>query len=229
MHLVHHRVLVHGVPPMHAGCPLHRHMNFVDNHGDIVSRAALAPRDARPLQIAAALHCIALQAPAGLTKLFMSDIDTKYYSEPDPNTDDRPIYLPRAKVAGGCSNFNALLYHRGTRADYEAWEREGAEGWGPDAVLPYFQKSENNARGASETYGAGGYLEVSDAQYQSPFIDAFLEGCQEQGLAPRDCFNNWAQPQEVCCALTSFSSDAHDCHSPRCSVALGHWSPIRTC
>jgi len=141
---------------------------------------------------------LAMQAPAGLTKLFMSDIDTKYYSEPDPNTDDRPIYLPRAKVAGGCSNFNALLYHRGTRADYEAWEREGAEGWGPDAVLPYFQKSENNARGASETYGAGGYLEVSDAQYQSPFIDAFLEGCQEQGLAPRDCFNNWAQPQEGC-------------------------------
>lgn len=63
--------------------------------------------------------------PVALAKLFFSDIDTQYYSAPDAGANGRPIYLPRANVVGGCSNFNALLYHRGMPGDYKEW----GEGW----------------------------------------------------------------------------------------------------
>lgn len=41
-----------------------------------------------------------------------------------------------------CSCTNATLYHRGTAADYDAWNLPG---WKAEDVLPFFVKSETNA------------------------------------------------------------------------------------
>ena len=35
-----------------------------------------------------------------------------------------------------------MVYMRGSRHDYDEWERRGATGWGYDDVLPYFLRSE---------------------------------------------------------------------------------------
>ena len=43
---------------------------------------------------------------------------------------------------------NAMLYVRGRPLDYDLWEAGGATGWGWNDVLPYFMRSEDNARGA---------------------------------------------------------------------------------
>src|ERR687884_687526 len=49
-----------------------------------------------------------------------------------------------------------------TKLDWDGGEERGAPGWGYRDVLPYFRRSEDNARGASEFHGAGGELSVSE-------------------------------------------------------------------
>lgn len=50
---------------------------------------------------------------------------------------------PRGRGLGGSTLLNGLVYIRGSRHDYDLWERNGCDGWGYDDVLPYFLKSEN--------------------------------------------------------------------------------------
>ena len=64
--------------------------------------------------------------------------------------------MPRAKMLGGCSSMNAMIYIRGNKADYDAWAKDGATGWSYADVLPLFRKSENNSRGADEYHGDSG-------------------------------------------------------------------------
>ena len=66
------------------------------------------------------------------------------------------------KGLGGSSSMNAMLYVRGRPLDYDLWEKQGAAGWGWRDVLPYFLRSEDNARGASEFHAAGGPLRVEE-------------------------------------------------------------------
>ncbi len=54
------------------------------------------------------------------------------------------IYLARGKLLGGSSSTNATLYHRGTAADYDAWD---VPGWGSRDALKWFISAENNCRG----------------------------------------------------------------------------------
>src|SRR6266480_3304363 len=103
-----------------------------------------------------------IKIPAAFPKQFHTKLDWDYATEPEPHVDGRCLYIPRGKSLGGSSSMNAMLYVRGSPLDYDAWERQGAAGWGYSDVLPYFLKSEDNARGASEFHGAGGPLRVSE-------------------------------------------------------------------
>ena len=77
---------------------------------------------------------------------------------------------------------NAMLYVRGRPLDYDAWEAQGAPGWGYRDVLPYFVKSEDNARGASEFHGAGGPLRVSEQRSPRPMDRRLLQACAAAGI-----------------------------------------------
>ena len=70
---------------------------------------------------------------------------------------------------------NAMLYVRGRPLDYDLWVEQGAPGWGWDDVLPYFLRSEDNARGASEFHGAGGELRVSEQRSPRPLDRRLIE------------------------------------------------------
>jgi choline dehydrogenase-like flavoprotein len=96
-----------------------------------------------------------IQTPIAFPAVFKSSIDWDLLGEPEPGLDNRRLYLPRGRVIGGCGSINAMIYARGNRADYEGWAAGGAEGWGYQDVLPYFRRSEDNVRGASEWHGAG--------------------------------------------------------------------------
>ena len=51
--------------------------------------------------------------------------------------------MTKGKVLGGSSSINAMVYMRGHPEDYNRWEEEfGAQGWGYQAVLPFFRKAE---------------------------------------------------------------------------------------
>ncbi|CMS08330.1 dehydrogenase FAD flavoprotein GMC oxidoreductase [Mycobacterium tuberculosis] len=48
--------------------------------------------------------------PAAFSKLFRSEIDWDYLTEPQPELDGREIYWPRGKVLGGSSSMNAMMW-----------------------------------------------------------------------------------------------------------------------
>src|SRR5882724_105708 len=67
--------------------------------------------------------------PAAWVKLFKSEFDWAYETEPNPGLNDRRIFVPRGKGLGGSSMMNAMMYVRGHRADFDEWEALGNRGW----------------------------------------------------------------------------------------------------
>ena len=123
-----------------------------------------------------------IKIPAAFPKQFHTKLDWDYATEPEPHVDGRCLYIPRGKSLGGSSSMNAMLYVRGSPLDYDAWERQGAAGWGYRDVLPYFLKSEDNARGASEFHGAGGPLRVSEQRSPRPLNRRLLAASEGTGI-----------------------------------------------
>ena len=72
---------------------------------------------------------------------------------------------------------------RPSRRLRRAGRRTGCTGWSYDEVLPYFKRSEDNERGASEFHGVGGPLTVSDSRSMCPLIEAQLEAAVQAGYA----------------------------------------------
>lgn len=108
-----------------------------------------------------------IQVPVEWPKLWGTEIDWAYSTEPEPYLNNRKIYHPRGKVLGGSSSINAMIYMRGNRHDYDNWSKLGNAGWSYDEVLPYFKKSENNHKGASQFHGSNGLLSVTDQEAPS--------------------------------------------------------------
>ncbi|HEV2061925.1 MAG TPA: FAD-dependent oxidoreductase, partial [Solirubrobacteraceae bacterium] len=127
-----------------------------------------------------------IHVPLGFLKLGRTDVDWDLSTAPEPFLDRRRVYLPRGKTLGGSSSINAMIYIRGNRRDYDGW---GIPGWTWDDLLPYFIRSEDNERGASELHGAGGPLPVSENRSRNPMSLAWIEAAIDAGIAPTDDFN----------------------------------------
>jgi choline dehydrogenase len=134
-----------------------------------------------------------IHIPAAFPKLFKTPLDWAYETEPQPSLNNRKLFWPRGKVLGGSSSMNAMIYIRGAHWDFDRWRDLGNEGWGFRDVLPYFKKSEDNERGASEYHGAGGPLAVSDLRSPNPISNAYLEAVSELGYTSNDDFNGAGQ------------------------------------
>ncbi len=83
-----------------------------------------------------------IRVPAAWTKLFRSEVDWNYSTEPGGGAAGRRIYWPRGKTLGGSSAINAMMWVRGHPSDFDAWAAAGCEGWAHVDVLPYFHRSE---------------------------------------------------------------------------------------
>jgi choline dehydrogenase-like flavoprotein len=123
-----------------------------------------------------------IKIPAAFAKQFHTKLDWDYATDPEPHVDGRALYIPRGKSLGGSSSMNAMLYVRGSPLDYDAWEAQGAPGWGYRSVLPYFIRSEDNVRGASEFHGSGGPLRVSEQRSPRPMNRRLLAACAAAGI-----------------------------------------------
>jgi choline dehydrogenase len=126
-----------------------------------------------------------IKIPAAFAKQFHTKLDWDFSTEPEPHIDGRSLYVPRGRSLGGSSSMNAMLYVRGRPLDYDLWEAQGAAGWGWEAVLPYFLKSEDDARGASEFHGEGGPLRVSNQRSPRAAVDRRLIAASESAGIPR--------------------------------------------
>jgi len=77
--------------------------------------------------------------PYGAT-LDMSRLWFNFTSVPQPGLRNRTCTLSTAATVGGGSTVNAMLFERGSKGDYDAWEALGNPGWGWNGLLPYFRK-----------------------------------------------------------------------------------------
>jgi choline dehydrogenase len=120
-------------------------------------------------------------------------------STPQPHLKNRTFQVTIAAAVGGGTVVNGMLFHRGAKADYDAWEELGAHGWGWNDLLPYFKKSETftppDAAFASEwdieweddVHGTQGPLQISYPPYQFPVIKDFFRAFHELGVStPED-------------------------------------------
>jgi choline dehydrogenase-like flavoprotein len=116
-----------------------------------------------------------------------------YETIPQRELNGRRGYQPRGRGLGGSSLINAMIYTRGQPEDYDGWAALGCAGWGWADVLPYFKRSEDNARGADAWHGVGGPLRVSDLTYRNPATEAFIEAAAQAGYRRNADFNGERQ------------------------------------
>ncbi len=135
-----------------------------------------------------------IQIPAAFPKLFKTDSDWAYQTEPEPQLENRSIFWPRGKTLGGSSAINAMVYSRANRADHDRWREEfGVSGWSYEEMLPYYKKSEHNERWENRWHGRGGPLNVSDARSVNPLSREFVEAGRAAGIPLNEDFNGETQ------------------------------------
>lgn len=134
-----------------------------------------------------------VRIPAAFPKLFRTERDWEYYSDPEPGLMGRRLFMPRGKLLGGSSSINAMLFVRGNREDYDSWARAGATGWSYDEVLPYFRAMEKFSRGADQYRGADGPLYVNDHRSRVRISELIAKAGEQAGLPFNPDYNGAEQ------------------------------------
>lgn len=164
-----------------AGCVLAHRLSADPAHRVLLLEAG---RDERRKEVT---------IPAAWPKLFKSDCDWAYETEPNAGLNGRRLFVPRGKMLGGTSSMNASVYLRGNGADFDEWAAAGNPGWSYQDVLPYFIRSEDNSRGASAFHGAGGPLAVTDLRDPTELALAFVDAAAAAGIPRNDDCNGAVQ------------------------------------
>ncbi|CAB5396059.1 unnamed protein product [Rhizophagus irregularis] len=137
--------------------------------------------------------------------------DQKMPSIVDPTKEvlNKGFPYARAKVIGGCSTVNAMVYIRGQKADYDLWAAQGHEYkiWDYEHCLEAFKAVENNSRKSPDEefkkyHGFNGLLNVQDSSNDNydilkdiykiannlgiPFNNDF-NGVRQNGLGEHQC------------------------------------------
>jgi len=135
-----------------------------------------------------------IHIPATFFKVLEKGRDALFYaSEPERGLNGRPSIVPQGHVIGGGSSVNAMVYIRGSRADYDTWAQMGCRGWSYEKVLPVFRALESNQRLSDGYHGAEGELTVSDRRFGHPLSWAFIRAAQEAGIPYNEDFNGATQ------------------------------------
>jgi choline dehydrogenase len=114
-----------------------------------------------------------------------------YTSDPEPNTANRQIPVPRGKVLGGSSSINGLVWVRGQPLDYDTWAQMGCRGWSWRDVAPLFTRIETFVDGdGSNGRGTSGPLKVSTVPDQNPLYDTLFAAAQAAGFKLNPDYNS---------------------------------------
>lgn len=158
--------------------------------------------------------------PAGFTKLLTNPkFNWCFQTEPEANTNDRVISVPRGKGLGGSTLINGMIYARGQPEDYDRWEKDGARGWGFKDVEPYFKKLEEYVPG-DHRRGHQGPMKLEQVRERFPISDAFLNAAREDGHAYNEDYNAGRQD-----GFGYYQVNQN--HGSRWSVVDGYLKPAR--
>ncbi|MGH6860978.1 MAG: GMC family oxidoreductase [Phyllobacterium sp.] len=183
-----------------------RHYDYVIIGGGssacVVAARLVTDRKARVLileQGARKAHPI-MHYPAGYMKFLARDTYlTMHKTKDQPQLGGRGPIVPQAKVLGGGSTVNAMVYMRGQAADFDRWNQAVTEpgstddAWSYSDMLPYFRRQEDNDHLAGDYHGVGGPLKVSDLGHTSPMTRTYLKTLQGMGIPFNPDFNGARQ------------------------------------
>ncbi|MEE9326178.1 MAG: GMC family oxidoreductase N-terminal domain-containing protein [Cocleimonas sp.] len=120
--------------------------------------------------------------------------DYMYQGAPQKHLNNRVLTVNRGKGLGGSSSINNMVYIRGNRKDYDAWEQLGCKGWSYDDVLPVFKKIENNQAGQSAKYhGFNGEVSIVAPQDDNEVGRMFIKAGEHANIPANDDFNSETQ------------------------------------
>ena len=119
----------------------------------------------------------------------------KYYSEPEPNLNNRRLFCPRGKMIGGCSSHNGMVFVRGNPLDFERWASYGLPNWSYKNVLPYFKKLETWSGGENLYRGGKGPLKVNRSKIDErfPLFNSLIKAAAEAGYETFEDSNGFKQ------------------------------------
>ncbi|MDE0546368.1 GMC family oxidoreductase [Microbacterium sp. C7(2022)] len=124
--------------------------------------------------------------PAAFAKLFRSEIDWNYDTEPQEHLAGRRIFWPRGRVLGGCSSVNAMMWVRGFPEDYDDWGRAAGAEWSWAGLLPYFQRVEGVSadvdRDNPDQTGRDGTMRVNNQRSPRSVTRAYLAAAEQTGM-----------------------------------------------
>ena len=190
-----------------AGCVLANRLS--EDETVRVCLVEAGPVDSHPL----------IHAPIGFSLMTENrKLNWCFETVPQRHLNGRRGYQPRGRVLGGSSSVNAMIYIRGTAADYDRWAAAGASGWSYRDVLPYFKRAEDQERGEDEYHGTGGPLSVSDLRYKNPLSDMFIDASRALNLPETDDFNGESQE-----GVGYYQVTQRD--GRRCSAAVAYLAP----
>ncbi|HVI33959.1 choline dehydrogenase [Phenylobacterium sp.] len=163
---------------------------------------------------------ILVKMPAGVGQLIgkQGPFNWGFWTEEEPNLDNRRLWWPRGKGWGGSSSINGMIYIRGHARDYDQWRQMGLQGWGYADVLPYFKRSESYEGGADPWHGDKGPLRVSKASSPNPIYKASIEAGRQAGYPLTGDFNGHQQE-----GFGPYQLTIHD--GQRWSAARGYLHP----
>lgn len=115
--------------------------------------------------------------------------DVPVLSEPDPTLNRRRTVWSAARVVGGGSTINGMVYSRGWAQDYDDWAALGAHGWSWRDVAPYFERLEHWREESLLGRGHAGPVHVERATSPFPVADRFVEACASLGMPRLDDVN----------------------------------------
>jgi choline dehydrogenase len=113
---------------------------------------------------------------------------------PSPRLNNRKFNMALGHVLGGGTSINAMVWIRGTQADYDGWAENGARGWAFADVLPVFKSQEDWEGGANEWRGSGGPIHIRRPKDPHPTAPAFINAAREMGMPILDDVNGPMRP-----------------------------------
>ena len=136
-----------------------------------------------------------LSMPAGWIPMLEGSPYLKFYkSIPQPQLGNRQHDIAQAKVFGGGSSVNGMVYMRGKPSDYAKWvDASGDKRWGWDSIIKNYINLENNQRLGSPSHGISGPIKVSDPGFVAKGSDLYIKSMQALGLPYNRDFNNGNQ------------------------------------
>ncbi|KAH7334439.1 GMC oxidoreductase [Rhizoctonia solani] len=169
--------------------------------GSVLASRLSERSDFKVLLLEAGTSGIALQisrVPAAYGRIMRSKHDWALHTTAQPECNNRELFWTRAKLLGGCSSSNAMMFHYGAASDYDEWasatDEPECKEWAFDQFLKYFQKFETfyphpDFPVDESKRGKQGPIQTGFHGHFGNMSRAFISACQSIGIPFNPDFN----------------------------------------